>query len=76
MTKIWLKNDELDPEIEDMKLQYHQYEVMKDTGICPKCGQKQCETCEVTTSRDPADVDIDGVRADCRNCGLKVVLDF
>lgn len=69
-------HDEIDPEIEDMKLQYHRYEVMRDTGICPKCGQKQCESYEVTSSRDPADVDPTGVRANCRNCGLKVILDF
>lgn len=68
--------DEIDPEIEDMKLNYHRYEVMRDTGLCPKCGQKQCETYEVTSSRDPADCDIDGVRANCRNCQLEVCLDF
>ena len=74
MTKIYIK-DEIDPEVEEQNRLYEQYKMAKETGTCPECGSA-VNAFEVTASRDPADCDIDGVRAGCRKCGWKVCLDF
>lgn len=63
--KIDLK-DQIDPEVEDMKLMDKRYEEYKNKGICPKCKDK-ISTWEVGVT-SPDDFDITGVRAKCNKC--------
>jgi DNA-directed RNA polymerase subunit M/transcription elongation factor TFIIS len=66
-----------DSDIEDMKLQDDRYQEAKKTCKCPICGGK-VEIYEVTSSRNPDDMEADGERAYCKNkkCGWKVELDW